>query len=131
MADALVAFQGWNASGVAWGDQGWGQGLTPGVSATGAVGTVSVYATTGVDVFPTNVSATGAVGTVSVSGLAYVFPTTVSATGAVGAVSVSGLAYVYPTTVSATGAVGTVSVSGLANVFQLLYLLQVQLVQLV
>ncbi len=37
MATAIVAFEGWGASGVGWGDQGWGVGHTD-VTATGAVG---------------------------------------------------------------------------------------------
>ena len=43
MADVVVAFQGWNASGVGWGEQPWGEGVLD-IQATGAVGSVDVTA---------------------------------------------------------------------------------------
>ena len=85
-----------------------------GVSATGAIGTVSVSGAAIVAV--TGVSATGAVGTVTVTGTAVVSLTGVSATGAVGTVALVTNANISVTGVSATGAVGTVSVSGAAIV---------------
>ena len=41
MAGVIVAFDGWNASGVGWGEQGWGEGVGN-LTATGAVGNVTV-----------------------------------------------------------------------------------------
>ena len=58
MAGVIVAFDGWNASGVGWGEQGWGEGVSN-LTATGFVGTVSVAASTLIPV--TGVSASGAV----------------------------------------------------------------------
>lgn len=84
-----------------------------GVSATGAVGTVTVSGDANRD--QTGVSATGAVGTVTVSGDANRTQTGVSATGAVGSVSVSGDANRTQTGVSCTGSTGTVTTSGDAN----------------
>lgn len=64
MTDAVVAFEGWDASGVGWGEQGWGQGVASMPTGTGAAGTVSVFLETPVSV--TGVSATGYVGSVIV-----------------------------------------------------------------
>ena len=85
MADAKVAFEGWGASGVAWGSQGWGVGHSD-VTATGEVGTVAV--TADANVYPSGLEATGQVGSVVVAADANVFPTGVSATGAIGTVTV-------------------------------------------
>ncbi len=62
MTDVVVAFEGWNASGVGWGEQGWGQGVASLPTGTGAVGTPTVFLETLVPV--TGVSATGYVGSV-------------------------------------------------------------------
>ena len=56
MAGVIVAFDGWNASGVGWGEQGWGEGVGN-LTATGAVGTVVVAAESIVPV--TGLQATG------------------------------------------------------------------------
>lgn len=72
MANAIVAFEGWGASGVGWGSQGWGVGHTD-VTATGAVGSLTVSA--GATVFAVGVEASGVVGTVAVVAAANVFPT--------------------------------------------------------
>ena len=81
MTDAVVAFQGWNASGVGWGDDPWGESLAANPTATGAVGTVVV--TANADVLVTGVVGTGQVGDVVVSGIANVPVTSVEATGQV------------------------------------------------
>lgn len=86
-----------------------------GVSATGAVGTVSVTAVSNVSTSVTGVSAAGAVGTVTVTAKATVSPTGVSATGAVGTVTIDFSIRVTAVGVSASGAVGTVQVSADAN----------------
>lgn len=86
MSDVVVSFSGWNASGVSWGDQGWGVGST-------------------------NVSAAGEVGTVSAIGAATASPTGVQATGVLGAVTVSGVANTAVTGVEATAELGTVSIA--------------------
>lgn len=105
MADATVAFQGWNASGVGWGEQGWGEGLSN-LTATGAVGDVTVVAKACIDV--TGVEGSGAVGDVSVVAKAVVSVTGVQGTTALNTVTVTGTGFVYPTGVTGTGQVGTV-----------------------
>ena len=114
MADAKVAFEGWGASGVAWGDQGWGVGHSN-VTGTGAVGSVAV--TADANVYPSGLEATGQVGNVLVQADANVFPTGVQATGAVGTVVVVAEAVVQVTGVYGTGYVGTTTVIGDANVY--------------
>jgi hypothetical protein len=71
VADAKVAFEGWGASGVAWGAQGWGVGH---VTATGTGQVGSVEATGVANIFPSGLEATGSVGTVTVIAQANVFP---------------------------------------------------------
>ena len=89
MADAKVVFSGWNSSTQAWGSGTWGNDVAfpvtatasvgtvtikgasnvpsvVGVAATGAVGSVSVTAGTGVNVTPTGIAATGGVGSATV-----------------------------------------------------------------
>ena len=106
MADTTVAYEGWNASGVAWGDQGWGQGVTILPGATGEVGTVTVEANADVDV--TGFEATSAVGAVTVTCDANVDAVGVEGTGAVGTVAVTGDANVNATGLEATGEVGKI-----------------------
>jgi hypothetical protein len=114
VADTTVAYEGWNASGVAWGDQGWGQGVTILPGATGEVGTVTVAANADVDV--TGFEATSAVGTVTVAANADVDAVGVEGTGAVGTVAITGDANVDATGLEATGEVGTVTVAANADV---------------
>ncbi len=83
--NVTIAFEGWNASGVAWGDQGWGEGHTN-VTGTGAVGTVFVDAVTNIVVNATGVQAIGATGSVSVLTDQVLSVTGVSATPAIGTV---------------------------------------------
>ncbi|MFZ9777837.1 MAG: hypothetical protein ACO3CI_05860, partial [Schleiferiaceae bacterium] len=65
MTDAVVAFQGWNASGVGWGDDPWGESLAALPTGTGQVGSVTIAADANVSL--TGVFATGEVGTVTVT----------------------------------------------------------------
>ena len=101
MAGVIVAFEGWNASGVAWGNQGFGQGVAN-VSGTGQVGDVRVQ----VQVRVTGVVGTLSVNDVTVQAFAVVSTTGVTGTGQVGSV-VAGKA-VYVTGVAGTGSVKSV-----------------------
>jgi hypothetical protein len=103
-----TTYVGWGRA--AWSQGSWGTDLivveVDGVSATGAVGTVSVVAKANVS--PTGVEATGVLGTVSVSGAAIVQPSGLEATGNIGTVNVVAEANVAVTGNEATGAVGAV-----------------------
>jgi hypothetical protein len=44
VANTIVAFEGWGASGVAWGDQPWGQGTGSNIEAAGEIGIVIINA---------------------------------------------------------------------------------------
>ena len=100
-------YEGWGRS--TWSDGSFGTPIlkvsVDGVSATGAVGSVSVIAEA--NVFPTGLEATGGVGSVTVVAEANVPVTGLEATGSVGSVSVVAEANVFPTGVEATGGVGT------------------------
>jgi len=109
-------YEGWGRS--TWSDGSFGTPIlkvsVDGVSATGAVGSVSVIAEA--NVFPTGLEATGGVGSVTVVAEANVPVTGLEATGSVGSVSVVAEANVFPTGVEATGEVGTAAVVGGATV---------------
>ena len=87
MADVVVAFQGWDASGVGWGDDPWGESLAALPTGTGAVGSV----TTATLVLVTGVQAVASVGSVTVAGNVSVFLTGVLALGQVGTVVLWGI----------------------------------------
>ena len=109
-------YEGWGRS--TWSDGSFGTPIlkvsVDGVSATGAVGSVSVIAEA--NVFPTGLEATGGVGSVTVVAEANVPVTGLEATGSVGSVSVVAEANVFPTGIEATGEVGTAAVVGGATV---------------
>jgi hypothetical protein len=109
-------YEGWGRS--TWSDGSFGTPIlkvfVDGVSATGAVGSVSVIAEANVDV--TGLEATGGVGTVTATGQANVPVTGLEAVGGVGGVSIVAEANVFPTGVEATGEVGTAAVVGGATV---------------
>ena len=109
-------YEGWGRS--TWSDGSFGTPIlkvfVDGVSATGAVGSVSVIAEANVDV--TGLEATGGVGTVTATGQANVPVTGLEAVGGVGGVSIVAEANVFPTGVEATGEVGTAAVVGVATV---------------
>ena len=50
MADAKVAWQGWNSSNIAWGESTWGDAEEALPGSTASVGSVSVAAAAGVSV---------------------------------------------------------------------------------
>jgi hypothetical protein len=109
-------YEGWGRS--TWSDGSFGTPIlkvsVDGVSATGAVGSVSVIAEA--NVFPTGLEATGGVGSVTVVAEANVPVTGLEATGSVGSVTVQANADVDVTGVEATGEVGTAAVVGGATV---------------
>jgi len=86
VANARVAFEGWGASGVAWGDQPWGQGTSSNIEATGETGTVVInaVAVTGV----TGQAVLAGLGDETVIATANVDVTGVTASGLVGSVLV-------------------------------------------
>ena len=88
MADTLVAFTGWNNSTHGWGEGTWGLTVSPGLEATGSVGTVTIVEGVGVAIAETGLSATGTVNadivTVIEGSGATVTPTGVSAITSVG-----------------------------------------------
>ena len=86
MADTAVAFQGWNASGVGWGEDPWGESLADLPTGTGEVGSVTVTGTSVTTV--TGLQATGQVGSVMVEEGTDVSVTGVQATGQVGSVRI-------------------------------------------
>lgn len=88
MANAIVAFQGWDASGVSWGDQGWGEGKSACV-ATAAIGTTTVAIGAVVNV--TGVQVVGSIGTITISQSVIVYPTGVVGYGQIGTALVWGL----------------------------------------
>lgn len=111
MANAAVAFDGWNASGVGWGDQPWGEGALD-IAATGAVGAVTLPENSTVNLV--GVAATAFVGQVETAANALVLVTGVEAVASVGqlvfvdaAVQVIG--------VQATGLVSSALVWGVIN----------------
>lgn len=57
MANEAVAFQGWNASGVGWGNQPWGESLASLPTGTTAIGSVDVDASLDVSVTGLSVQA--------------------------------------------------------------------------
>ncbi len=114
MADVVVAFQGWNASGVGWGDDPWGESLADLPTGTGAVGSVTGQGD--INVLVTGLLATAFLGAVVVGADANVSVTGVSATGQLGTVSVTNGISINVTGLQATGAVGTVTVSLVTNV---------------
>lgn len=65
MADAIVGFEGWSASGVGWGEQGWGVGKTD-VTATGQIGSVTFIGSA--TVTPSGVVAVGLIGQINIWG---------------------------------------------------------------
>jgi len=91
VADATVAFTGWNAS-VGWGQSTWGDAQPALPLGEGAVG--SVLVTASAEVLLTGVSATASVGQSTVAADAVVELTGVSATGEVGQVEHAGDAVV-------------------------------------
>jgi hypothetical protein len=117
VADETVAFQGWNASGVGWGEDPWGESLADLPTGTGQVGSVIVTADAPVPV--TGVSASAFVGTVTTTAGADIPVTGVEATGALGTVVVSGAATVALAGVFASGEVGSVATTAGANVLVL------------
>lgn len=86
MADETVAFQGWNASGVGWGEDPWGESLASLPTGTGVVGAVAVAADANVSV--TGVSASAFVNAVAVTAGANVAVTGVQAQALLGPVLV-------------------------------------------
>jgi hypothetical protein len=87
--DSTVAFQGWNASGVGWGEDPWGESLADLPTGTGQAGAVSTTADANVPL--TGVSALVLPGQVTVTANAGVNATGVSGQGQVGAVFVWGV----------------------------------------
>jgi len=114
VADVVVAFQGWDASGVGWGEQPWGEGVLD-IKAIGAVGSVVVS----IDevVLVSGVGATAFLGQITVTADADVSVTGVEATGQVGEVTINGDANVLLTGVEGTMALGSVTVAANADVF--------------
>jgi hypothetical protein len=94
---------------------------TTGVSATGQVGEVVATGGTGIDVPVTGVASDGRVGAVTVVAEANALAeaTGVSSTGQVGSVAVTATALVQPTGASATGQVGTATASAQIDVVAL------------
>ena len=115
MADAIVAFQGWDASGVGWGEDPWGESLASLPTGTGTVGTVVVACDVSVSV--TGLLATAFLGAVVAEASADVNVTGVSATGQLGTISVTGEANINVAGLQATGSVGTVTVSLVTEIF--------------
>ena len=95
-----------------------GTASVTGVSATGAVGTVTASGSTVLngDAYPTGVQATGSVGTVTGSGDASNNLTGVQSTASVGTVTAFGNSSASVSGVESTGAVGTTTASGSGNV---------------
>jgi hypothetical protein len=128
MANAAVAFDGWNASGVGWGDQPWGEGVLD-IAVTGSVGTVTEGV--GDSVLLTGVLAVTIVGQVlvdtgnsafvtvtGVQGSSSVGPVTVAGTAAVSLVGVAGTAVVGQAVVALSESVIVSGVQGAASVGQ-------------
>jgi hypothetical protein len=132
VAGVIVAFDGWNASGVGWGEQGWGEGVGN-LTATTAVGTITVFAQTTATVLVTGNAATAELGDEVIVATAIVIEDGVEGTGQIGTVSVAAEAPFAVTGVSASveicggwgvsgfgesGWGGCVVVIGDANVFE-------------
>jgi hypothetical protein len=132
VAGVIVAFSGWNASGVGWGEQGWGEGVGN-ITATTAVGTITVFAQTTATVLVTGNAATAELGDEVIVATAIVIEDGVEGTGQIGTVSVAAEAPFAVTGVSASveicggwgvsgfgesGWGGCVVVIGDANVFE-------------
>jgi hypothetical protein len=132
VAGVIVAFDGWNASGVGWGEQGWGEGVGN-LTATVAVGDVTVFAQTTATVLVDGNAATAELGDEIIVATAIIVEDGVEGTGQIGTVSVAAEAPFAVTGVSASGEIcggwgldgfgelgwgGCVVVIGDANVFE-------------
>jgi len=106
MADATVVFAGWNSSTQAWGSGTWGNDVAFPISATGAIGTVSIEGAASVPA--TGLAASGLVGSVfiTVGTGVNVSVTGVTANGGVGSATVEGDSSITVTGIAATGGVG-------------------------
>ena len=109
MANTQVAFEGWGASGVAWGDQPWGQGTGSNIEATGETGSVVVNAVAVVGV--TGEAVLANVGDETVIAGANIVVTSVFASGETGSVLVETDSILSVTGLEATGETGTATVS--------------------
>jgi len=115
VTNAVVAFQGWDASGVSWGEDPWGQSLAALPTGTGSVGSVLVDVSGNVSVSVTGVFGTTAIGVVVVPSLSPVYVSGLSATGTMGVVTITGTAGVSLTGVLAQGQIGNLLIWGVVD----------------
>lgn len=101
MAGVIVAFSGWNASGVGWGEQGWGEGVGN-LTATSAVGTVTVFAQINAFAVVTGNAATAELGDEIIIATAVIVEDGVQGAAQIGSVSVPAEGAIEVTGVEAT-----------------------------